>query len=288
MKRIVITGRNSYIGTHIEDWISNHRTEWAVSMLNVRDDSWRNYDFTNTDVVIHLAGIVHQPQLQNREVYEEINVELTYNIANRAKMQGVKQFVFFSSMAVYGIEKLLVPNIITEDTPMNPQSLYGQTKLTAENRILKLNDQFFTVTIVRPPNVYGKGCKGKYIDGFTSIVKRFPILPYAYNNCRQSLIYIDNLCELVTRIIDLRKEGIFMPQDDSAVSAVELMNGIAMGIGKKIYFSKLLGFAVRILSFLPIVKKAYGGVEYSRTLSTINGINYVVVPFDKAIKCTVE
>ena len=195
--------------------------------------------------------------------------------------------MFFSTMGVYGVGKELRPNVVYENTPVTSESMYGKSKLMAEEGLYKLQDEHFNVVCVRPPSVYGKGCRGGYISGFTSIVRKLPIIPKAFEDVKQSFIYIDNLSEFVRLAIDNNLHGAFCPQDDKAVSANELLQVIADGIGKKLVESRFLGLFVRLFHFLPIVKKAYGGIEYSKELSTVKGINYVVVPFEEGMRRTV-
>jgi UDP-glucose 4-epimerase len=199
----------------------------------------------------------------------------------------VKQYVFFSTMGVYGVGKKLCHNVIDANTPLHAEGMYGKSKLMAEEGLQKLQDCTFSVSIVRPPSVYGKGCRGGYITGFTSIARRLPVIPRAYEDVKQSFIYIDNLSELVRLVIEKNKAGVFCPQDDKAVSANELLCIIADGIGRKHRTSWLLGLCVRLLHFIPFVNKAYGGVEYAKALSDMEGLDYVVVPFDEGIKRTV-
>ena len=282
---ILIIGKNSYIGNHIDEWLSNHGHE--VAQLDVLADEWKTYDYSPYDAIVHVAGIVHQPNCQDWELYKRVNTDMPIAIATMAKKAGVKQYVFFSTMGVYGVGKRLMPNIVDETTPLAPKGMYGKSKLMAEEGLCELQDETFKVAFVRPPSVYGKGCRGGYITGFTSIARRLPVIPCAYENVKQSFIYIDNLSELVRLAIEEHLYGVLCPQDDKAVSANELLQVIADGIGKKLVESKVLGIFVRLFHFLPIVKKAYGGIEYSKKLSTIKDVNYIVVPFDEGMRRTV-
>lgn len=146
----------------------------------------------------------------------------------------------------------------------------------------------FNVAIVRPPSVYGKGCRGSYITGFTTIARKLPIIPCAYENVRQSFVYIDNLSECVRVIIESNLSGIFCPQDDEIPNANRLLEVICKGIGKKYRSSKFLGLCLRMVSFIPLVKKAYGGIEYERELSEIAGYNYQVVSFEEGMRRTIS
>lgn len=284
--RILIVGKNSYIGNHIDEWLTQHGH--SVTQLDVLNDSWKEFDYSSFDSIVHVAGIVHQPKCQDWDLYKRVNTDMPIAIASMAKVQGVKQYLFFSTMGVYGKDKILKTNIIDEHTPLNPNGMYGRSKLMAEEGLNALNDAEFAVACVRPPSVYGKGCKGGYISGFASIVRRVPIVPKAYTNVKQSFVYIDNLSELVRLIIENHLNGVFCPQDDRAINANELLEYLALGIGKNYRDSRLLGYVVKMLSFLPFVRKAYGGVEYAKSLSSIKGVNYFVLPINEGLRRTVK
>ena len=286
MENILIIGKNSYIGNHIDEWLTKY--EYKVVQLDTLTDEWKTYDYSKFYAIVHVASIVHQPKCKDWELYKYVNTEMPLAIAKMAKEQGVKHYVFFSSMAVYGRGKSLQPNIMDENSALGTSSMYGKSKLMAEEGLAKLADGHFIITFVRPPSVYGKGCKGGYITGFASVARRLPIIPEVYGNVRQSFIYIDNLSELVRLIIEKEISGPVCPQDEVAVSANELLETISNAIGKKYRSSRLLGFFVKLISFMPIVKKAYGGMEYAKSLSDIQGANYVVVPFKEGMRRTLS
>ena len=283
-KKILIIGKDSYIGNNIDCWLTKNGLN--VDQLDVLTENWRAFDYSIYDVIVHVAGIVHQPQCQDWELYKRVNTDMPIEIANLAKKQGVRQFIYFSTMGVFGLGKQLKPNIIDENTPLLADGMYGKSKLMAEQGLILLQDNSFNIAFVRPPSVYGKGCKGNYISGFVSIVRRLPIVPVAYSSVKQSMIYIDNLCELVYKIVDGNLKGSFCPQDEKSVNAI--INAIGDGLGKHIIQSRLLGVLVYICSFIPIIKKAYGGIEYSQSLSNIEGVNYQIVSFRDGMKRTVS
>lgn len=286
--KICIIGKNSYIGNHIDEWLTQYGYE--VFQLDVLSEDWKSYDYSSYDVVIHVAGIVHQPNCQDASLYTRVNTEMPIYIAEKFKKSRTLKsvFVFLSTMAVFGVPKRLGKNVIQIDTPTSPVGLYGKSKLEAEEGLLPLQDYNFDVIIVRPPNVYGKGCRGGYIKGFERVVKKLPIIPKAFTNVKQSVLYINNLCEFIRLAIEQKRKGIFMPQDSFAVSAVDICTAIAKGIGKKPRTSVLLGGVVRLFSFIPLIQKAYGGVEYDIKLSQIEGMNYVCVLFEEAMARTVK
>ena len=284
---ILIIGKNSYIGNHIDDWLIQygHNTQ----QLDVLTDDWQSFDYSSFDVLVHVAGIVHRPQCKDWELYKRVNTDMPFEIAQKAKAHGVKQFVYFSTMGVYKVSKELIPSVVSENTQLleDGNSMYGKSKLLAERKLNTLHDVSFTISIVRPPSVYGKDCKGGYITGFTKIAKMLPIIPQTYENIRQSFIYIDNLSECIRIIIENQLTGVFCPQDDEIPNANRLLSVIRNSLGKKYSSSRFLGFFLKTFSFIPLVKKAYGGIEYDRSLSDIPGFDYVVVPFEEGIKRTI-
>lgn len=324
--KILIIGKNSYIGNHIDEWLTKYGHE--VEQMDVLTEDWKAYDYSPYDAIVHVAGIVHRPDCQDWKFYHDVNTVMPVQIASQFKSsrcsKGLKrQYIFFSTMGVYDAGKKLGPSVVDENTPIlvEGNSMYGKSKAMAESELLKLatkrerkakdffgasqNTNFhelptnlsinslddapvFNVAIVRPPSVYGKGCKGGYITGFTKIARLLPIIPRAYENACQSFIYIDNLSECVRLIIERGLNGAFCPQDDETPNANRLLEVICKGIGKKYRCSRLLGLCLRLVSFIPLVKKAYGGIEYSRKLSDIPGMDYVVVPFEEGMRRTVS
>lgn len=286
--KVCIIGRNSYIGNHIDEWLTKKGHE--VFQLDVLAEDWRAFDYSGFDAIVHVAGIVHRPDCKDENLYHEVNTLMPATIAQQYKRsrQSKATFVFLSTMAVFGVSKRLSKNVITADTPLSPKGLYGESKAEAEEQLLRLQDGRFDVVVVRPPNVYGKNCRGNYISGFVQAVKKLPVIPAAYMNVKQSVLYIDNLCEFIRLSIEQKRHGVFMPQDDKAVSAVEITTAISRAIDKKPRISRLLGLAVRLCSLLPIIQKAYGGVEYDMSLSRIEGMDYVAVHFEEAMKRTIK
>ncbi|MBQ8448191.1 MAG: NAD-dependent epimerase/dehydratase family protein, partial [Clostridia bacterium] len=159
MKRILITGANSYIGTSFENYMKQWVDEYSVDTVDMIDGTWREKDFGEYDVVFHVAGIAHKKETkENAELYYKVNRDLAIETAKKAKKDGVKQFIFLSSMSVYGMDT----GVITKDTVPTPKSNYGKSKLQAEEGMKELADDDFKICTIRPPMVYGEGCKGNY------------------------------------------------------------------------------------------------------------------------------
>lgn len=261
MKRILITGANSYIGTSFEKYIKeNFPNDYVVDTVDMIDGSWREKDFSGYDSVFHVAGIAHQKETKgNAPSYYKVNRDLAIETAQKAKTEGVKQFIFLSSMSVYGMDT----GVITKETVPNPKSNYGKSKLQAEEGGNILADDGFKVCIVRPPMVYGKNCKGNF-QTVVKIVKKSPIFPRIKNE--RSMIYIDNLSSFIKMCVDQNLSGLYCPQNRDYVRTIDMARIIAAGLGKKLYFSFLLGLGVWVLRpFCGVAKKGFGTLIYKDT-----------------------
>ena len=140
MKRILITGANSYIGESVRTYLAEWPDLYSVSVKDTIGWEPKSTDFGEYDVVFNVAGIAHIKETNNnRKLYFAVNRDLAIKIAKSAKRGGVKQFVLLSSMAVYG----LTEGFIKKSTPVNPQNAYGRSKAEADKEISELSDENF-------------------------------------------------------------------------------------------------------------------------------------------------
>lgn len=262
MKHILITGANSYVGTNVERWLNREPDKYHVDTIDMIDGSWREKDLSGYDVVFHVAGIAHVKETRkNRELFFKVNRDLAIGVAKVSKKAGVSQFIFLSSMSVYGLDT----GIITRETVPKPKSSYGKSKLQAEEEIRKLESDNFKIAILRPPMIYGKGCKGNF-PKLIALAKKTPIFP-AYHNQR-SMLYIDNLCEFVRLVIDNEERGVFCPQNRDYVDTCEVVIQVAKETGHKIWVTKLLNpFVVLGALFIPTFSKVWGTLVYEEEIN---------------------
>lgn len=278
MKKILITGANSYIGTSFENWLSKYPDRYIVNTVDMMNDSWKNMDFSPYDVVFHVAGIAHIKETKkNSELYYKVNRDLVYETAKKAKKDGIRQFIFLSSMSVYGIDK----GIIDQHTTLNPKSNYGKSKLQAEKLILSLEENDFKISIIRPPMVYGRGCKGNY-PRLAKLALKSPIFPNI-NNIR-SMIFIDNLCEFIRILIDDCSSGVFFPQNKEYVRTSEMVRLISEVHGKKVKLTKLFNPIIKKIN-LNIFNKVFGNLIYDMKLSDYDK-EYRICDFYESINKT--
>lgn len=259
-KRILITGKNSYIGSKFCDFTTKYGN--TVDTVDMIGEEWRNHDFSSYDVVVHVAAVVHQKENSvSKDEYFKVNTQLAAAVAKRAKDSGVSQFVFLSTMSVYGV----LNGVIGKDTELNPFNEYGKSKLAAEKEISALKDSNFSVVIVRPPMVYGKGCKGNYVS-LSKFAKKLPFFPM-YNSQR-SMIYIDNLSYFLQKTIDENLSGVFCPQDEEYVNTSMMVKAVAEENGKNIkltkFFNPFITLALKMK--INIVCKVFGSLIYEKDL----------------------
>jgi UDP-glucose 4-epimerase len=270
MKKILITGANSYIGTSFEKYMQQYADEYQVDTIDMIDGSWRERDFSEYDVVYHVAGIAHSDNgkisKEKEKLYYSVNTNLTIETAKKAKAEGVKQFIFMSSAIVYGNSAPLGKGkIITKETPTSPVNCYGDSKVQAENGILHLADDTFNVVVLRPPMIYGKGSKGNY-PTLVKFAKRLPLFPYIKN--QRSMLYIGNLMEFVRLMIVNEENGIFFPQNKEYSNTSEMVKMIGAVHGKKVCLVKGFTWVLKVLSlFTGLVNKAFGNLIYEKGMS---------------------
>lgn len=272
MSKILITGASGYLGSSFIDFFHD---KYKFIQFSLQKESIESIDFHNVNVVLHCAALVHQKIEYTYEKYYEINVEYPVSLAKKAKASGVKQFVFISSIAVYGEDKQLVSG----NTECNPVTFYGKSKLEAEKQLQALEDENFIVSIIRPPMVYGKNAPGN-IASLVNLVKKVPILPLGKINNRRSFIYIGNLCNLIDVVIDKRISGIFLASDDKAISTTKLIELIAKELNKKVYLVRVPFFETLLKVVKPSFhKRLYGCLEVdnSRTKEILDFKNIYTV-----------
>lgn len=278
---IGILGQNSYICNRFCEYVRN--TNFQLESINCRDDSWESVDFSQLDTILCPVGIAHVSAASNMESkYYAINRDLPVAIAKKAKKQGTGQFVFFSSMIVYGADKPIGTDYrIDSSTVPAPENFYGKSKLEAEQELLKLQDENFVITIIRIPMVYGPNCKGNFPQ-LLKVARRSPFCPLIKN--KRSMIYVDNLCEFLKLIIETKKTGIHYPQNTEYVSTVEIIRTAAKYFNHKIYFIHLFNPIIKVLSKkVASLNKIFGTKVYDISLSP-DLERYNKVDFDTSIK----
>lgn len=288
MKKILITGANSYVGTSLERYLARWPEAYRVDTVDMIGDGWKQLSFSGYDAVFHVAGIVHNAKTKDdpsqRGLYERINTHLAVETAEKAKREGVGQFVFMSTAGVYGMKTPIGKTVmVTRDTPLCPRDNYGISKMKAEEGLLNMDSPDFRVAVLRPPMIYGKGCKGNYVT-LAKLAAKLPVFPRVSN--QRSMLYIDNLCEFVRLVVDNCDRGIFWPQNNEYTNTSDMVRSIAGAHGKRIMLVGGVQWALKAMSHVTgLVNKAFGSLCYDFELSRYPQ-DYCVADLETSIRET--
>lgn len=287
MKRVLITGANSYVGTSVEKWLMKDSNNYHVETLDMQNPIWINFDFTKFDVVFHVAGIAHVSKKKSLdELYYKINRDLAIETAKKAKESGVRQFIFMSSMIIYGEDNAISDKRHIDISKYNPLNAYGNSKLEADMAIQKLQNEKFLVSIVRTPVIYGPKCKGN----FPKLLKMASMLSVVPNISNQrSMIYIDNFSEFIKLLISRSANGVFYPQNSEYMSTTKIIVTARKYLRKRTIKTRLFNLPLRFMSkYISSIRKAYGNKTYDLNLSIEKGFNYHVVDIEESIQRSIS
>lgn len=260
MRSVLILGENSFIGGALERRLAAFVGRYRVRALGMHGEAWQAFDFSGFDCAVHVAGIAHvSPKPQMTPLYEAVNRDLALACARRCKQAGVRQFIFLSSANVFGQaacagqERLIAP-----DTPPAPANAYGRTKLEAEQGLRALEDEHFRVAVLRPMMVFGAGCRGNY-RLLSALARRAFIFP-AFGGLRGA-VYIEDLAELMRRIIDAGAGGTYHPQT-LAATAAQFACAVAAAHGRRLRLTRAFNPLLRLLGRRGVLRRAFGGFCY--------------------------
>lgn len=228
---ILITGASGFVGQSLMNIPGMHGRITALSRnytknvnTNYETITWNELSgFTKSfNAVIHLAGLAHDTRSEKSEQeYLQVNAGLTQKLVqwiNTTQHQSVS-FIYLSSVKVYGHHK----GLITEETPAIPDSVYGKSKLTAENIIRNELLPLHRAYILQPVLIYGKGQKGNLHLLEQWIDRHLPNIFTASSNAR-SLLYIENLHFVIEQIVNRNiLPGTFLISNDDPLSTGQLL-----------------------------------------------------------------
>lgn len=288
MKRILVTGGKSYIGTSFRTYLKAFEGEFQAEAVSLREESWHDQDFSGYDAVLHTVGLAHvdrgRVRGRERERYEYVNVELARAAAEKAKASGVGQFIYLSSAIVYGDSGPIGrEKRITRDTPVSPSGWYGASKVRGEEAVRRLETADFRVAILRLPMVYGPGSRGNY-PRLAKLCARTPVFPAVEN--RRSMLYIENLCEFLRLAVKHGERGTFWPQNAAYVCTSEMAAAIAAAHGRRLRLVGGLTPALRAAGHVTgLVNRVFGSLTYDHPLSAYRE-DYQVCSFAESIRRT--
>jgi nucleoside-diphosphate-sugar epimerase len=305
--KILITGANGFIGSHLCAALQSEDCARRIGELpqlvkcsrsNIGDDfvvvgdinaypDW-NELMEGVDVVIHLAGRVHQTKETNSKNYTPYhldNVQATQKLLHSAKQAGLKHFVFLSTIAVMGYESLQ-PLPASHVSPYNDYSI---SKLEAEKLV---RSSGLSHTIIRIPLTYGVGVKANFAYLMRMVAKGLP-LPFGLVNNARSLLYVGNLTDAIIQLLSLaHKPELLLLADIETPSNAHLVRIIGDAVGKPARLlpipPALINFAAKLLgkpllyhqlcsSLVMDCEPSYQALDWQPPFSQIDAIKQTVI-----------
>ena len=280
--KVLITGAGSYVGESVRKYILSTSSDFEIDAVDTMGDNWKKTDYSQYDVVYHVAGIAHvnaDPKME--PLYYKVNRDLTIAVAEHAKAAGVKQFIFMSSQIVFHESQSLKSEVLTNYTKENPNGFYGDSKLQAEIGLHKLEDENFKVCILRPCMIYGPNAKGNF-PRLAKLATKVPLFPCWHN--KRSMLYIDNLAEFVKQAMLRGLSGVFYPQNKEQADTVEIIRFFAKQAGHKVWISRIFNPFVWLGSFvLQPINKMFATYYYDPSMSKMD-FDYQLVSFEESLK----
>ncbi len=286
--RAFVTGGTGFIGSHVVDRLLEDKQFSKVNCLVRKNDKWlsgKSYHrikggvhdiealkkgIHQSDIVFHLAGLVSAPDI---DTFNTANVDGTENVLRVAQKAGIKKIIILSSLAAVG------PSFgrpVTEDDPMMPVSMYGQSKKNMEELIHRIADPSVSITILRPPAVYGPREEQIYQIFKSAQWRFFPIIGDGKNN-QISLVHVQDVVNGIMLAANHTEAGVqtYFVSSEELYTWEEIRTAVSKMLKQKTFTLKLPP---------KIVKQAAGVIEGA---SSVFGY-YPVINRNKAEELVME
>lgn len=242
MQTIFLTGSTGFVGSNLRNYLSDQ----FIFQIYVKGEK----PLIKADVVVHLAGKAHDTKnVADSQEYYQINTELTREIYDAFLVSDARVFIFMSSVKAVADS---VPDVLTEETPPNPATQYGKSKLLAEEYILAQPiPPGKRVYVLRPCMIHGPGNKGNLNLLFQVVSKGIPWPLAAFNN-RRSFCSIDNLCFIIRELITREDipSGVYQVADNETVATNDLILWMSDSLSKK---NRLLKVPATLIKWIAAV-----------------------------------
>lgn len=281
--KILVIGKNGFISTSFQTYMKKY-PEIQVDAISARGDKWKGYDFHGYDAVYNTTGLAHDDARMGTDAqFMALNRDLPEALAKKAKAEGVKTFINMSSIIVYGdMSELGSKELITARTIPEPSGIYGKSKLAGEKALKALSDEKFHIAIIRSPLVYSENAVDNFLK-LTNYARKGFVFPKIKN--ARSMIYSDNLCELVRLIAVNNGDGMYYPQQDKHICTSKLVQDVAAVSGHRMVLTKLFNPILFVMSKkMMFVRKVFGSLAYDMETSNCFDGKYQVVSYDESIE----
>ncbi|MFW8601978.1 UDP-glucose 4-epimerase family protein [Desulfobacterota bacterium M19] len=283
--RIMVTGANGFVGKSLCASLrmrggevratmrhsASFTTDKGLDQVAVGDinseTSW-NKVLAEVNCVIHLAARVHvmaDKACDPLAEFRRVNRDGTVHLAEQAAQNGVRRFIYLSSIKVNGEETLDEP--FTADDKPDPLDPYGISKAEAEEELLALAARTgMEIVIIRPPLVYGPKVKANFFKMMQVIAKGIPLPLGAIQN-KRSLVFLDNLVDLIITCMDhpAAANQVFLVSDGEDLSTPELLKRLGSSLGKPARLlpvpQTVLEFSLKILGKGDIAQRLCGSLQ---------------------------
>ena len=233
----IITGNKGFVGLNLVSYLKDNKKDIIGVSRNPTIDEL-NYEDLNLKILndaksfIHLAGKAHDLKKTSEDSeYFEVNTELTKILFNQFLESECEVFIYMSSVKAAAD---IVEGLLTEDVVPNPVTVYGKSKLAAENYILsKKIPSTKRVYILRPCMIHGPHNKGNLNLLYSFVSKGIPY-PFGKYENKRSFVSVENLCFIINELLENKsiQSGIYNIADDTSISTKELVSVIGRTIGK--------------------------------------------------------
>tara|TARA_B100000767_G_C19771427_1_gene540262 strand:- start:3420 stop:4265 length:846 start_codon:yes stop_codon:yes gene_type:complete len=240
MSNLLVTGCNGYLGSSFVKALSQ---DYVIRPFSLQNQELDDINFHDFDAVLHCAAVVHRGNTATSDAYRRVNIEYPLALARLAKANGLKQFVFISSVSVYGSLEY-----IDDSSDCDPKTLYASSKLEAEERLSDLNSDGFKVAILRFPMIYGPKAPGN-LNSIIRLISYSPIVPLGLIGNKRSFIAIENAVYAIDQVLKQCRRGVFLLADDECISTSRLVSILSKSMKTKICLvdSRPFAFLFRII-----------------------------------------
>lgn len=310
--KILITGIHGFVGSNLVKYLAPNNTLYGIDIIAPEKQgilatfSWNDLEkdvIPNVDAIIHLAGKAHDVKKQAAaKEYFEVNRDLTIKIFDYFCSHQINKFVFFSTAKAAAD---VLDGVLTETVDPKPVGPYGESKIAAEQYILKmmadkpLNFEGRGVYIFRPCMIHGPGNKGNLNLLYGFVCKGIPWPLGSFDN-KRTFTSVDNICYVVNGVLvkDI-PSGIYNIGDDEPLSTNELISTICCVLGKKVHIwripQKLMFFLAKVGDYLHLPlnterlrKLTENYVSSNAKIKTALGVDKMPIDARNGLICTIN
>lgn len=283
----LVTGGTGFIGSHLVEYLTKSQYVNTKCLVRSKEKWLRGMNFErisgslsdldvlkdalkSVDVLFHVAAIVKAPTWQE---FKRANVDATEDLVRLAKRVGVKKIVILSSLAAVGPSQ---GQPVDETTPFHPVSMYGRSKMEMEKRIQKLADDSDSITIVRPPAVFGPR-EDQIYSFFKAASKGICPIIGDGNRPPVSMIHVQDLVRGIWMASQLKHSGVesFFISNEEVYTWNQIKDYTARALDRKVFALKI---SPKLVHKIGSAAEQVGGLI---------GV-YPVINSDKANELTLE